>query len=141
MQLTHSSRKNGNEWFLVLANALNGIGSGLLFAVEGAVVVGYPEPARRGRFVSLWVFMRNLGPIVGGAILLGINVKTDGQGGVSLQSYAAFVGMMCAAPLVALLLASPEKVQRKDGTKVVMHRTTLKKELNLSIRFLKSKRV
>ena len=133
--------KNGNEWFLVLANALCGIGSGLLFAVEGAVVVGYPEVHRRGRFVAFWVFCRNMGPVVGGAILLGVNVKTDGAGGISLGSYAIFVGLMCAAPFVSLLLISPEKVQRNDGTKVIMHRATLKGELKLCVKFLLSRKV
>ncbi|BGP49095.1 hypothetical protein JCM10450v2_004974 [Rhodotorula kratochvilovae] len=137
----YCNSRNGNEWFLVLANAINGIGAGVMFAVEGAVVVGYPEQSARGRFISSWVFMRNLGPVVGGAILLAVNIRTDGAGSVSLSSFAIFVGLMCAAPFFALLLASPEKVQRKDGTRVVLHKTSWKAELKQTKRFLTNRRV
>ncbi|GAA6026885.1 hypothetical protein JCM8097_005933 [Rhodosporidiobolus ruineniae] len=133
--------KNGNEWFLILANVLNGIGGGLYYCSEGAIVVGYPEEKRRGRMISIWIFARNLGPIVGGAILLGINKQTNGTGSVSLNSFAAFVGITCAAPFIALLLASPEKVQRKDGTRVVVHKTTLRTEVNSLFRHLRSRKV
>ncbi|KAF9055406.1 hypothetical protein BDZ89DRAFT_1125169 [Hymenopellis radicata] len=58
--------ENSNEWFLILANALvDGIGFGLFFATEErcvlSVLIGYPEPSKRGRYISTWVFMMNLG--------------------------------------------------------------------------------
>ncbi|KIK61195.1 hypothetical protein GYMLUDRAFT_243847 [Collybiopsis luxurians FD-317 M1] len=137
----YENSKDGNEWFLIFANVLLGIASGMFFATEGAVVVGYPEEHNRGRYISVWVFMRNLGPIVGGAILLGLNVTTNGTGSISLQSYAAFVGIMCGAPFVALLLATPDKVQRNDGTRVVFHKTSWKSELKSSWRFISSKKI
>ncbi|WWD18878.1 hypothetical protein CI109_103333 [Kwoniella shandongensis] len=137
----YCNSKNGNEWFLVLANAINGIGSGLFFATEGAVVIGYPEPEKRGRYISIWVFMRNLGPIVGGAILLGLNISTKGTGSVSLNSYAAIMSIMCLCPFVALLLASPERVQRKDGSKIVVTKTNAKTELKRTLTFLSSRKV
>ncbi|KAF8917991.1 major facilitator superfamily domain-containing protein [Mucidula mucida] len=137
----YENSRSGNEWFLILANALEGIGSGLFFATEGAVVIGYPEPSERGRYIYIWVFIRNLGPIVGGAILLGLNIKTNGSGYASLQSYAAFVGIMCGAPLISLLLAPPHKVQRDDDSKVVFHRTSFKAELRASCIFLTSRKI
>ncbi|KAF5384479.1 hypothetical protein D9757_006459 [Collybiopsis confluens] len=122
----YANSKDGNDWFLIFANVLLGIAA------------GYPEEHNRGRYISIWVFMRNLGPVVGGAILLGLNVTTDGTGSVSLQSYAAFVGIMCGAPFIALLLASPDKVQRSDGTKVTFHKSSWRSELQASWRFLSS---
>ncbi|GAA5907925.1 hypothetical protein JCM6882_001528 [Rhodosporidiobolus microsporus] len=126
----YENSRSGNEWFLIFANAINGIGGGLYYACEGAAVVGYPEENRRGRMIAVWVACRNLGPIVGGAILLGLNIETNGTGAVSLNSFAVFVGICCAAPFVGLLLAPAEKVQRKDGTKVVMHKTNWKTEMS-----------
>lgn len=76
--------------------------------------------------LSLWVFMRNLAPIIGGAIIFGLNHDTDSQGGVSLQTYLAIIGIMCAGPLIALLISSPDKVQRKDGVKIHLRKVTLK---------------
>ena len=126
MPALYVNSKDGNEWFLILANVINGIGSGLFFASEGAVVVGYPEPEKRGRYITIWVFMRNLGPIVGGAILLGLNVSTNGKGSVSLNSFAVIMGIMCLCPFVALLLVEPNQVQRNDGSEVFVTRTSAK---------------
>jgi hypothetical protein len=42
------------------------------------------------------------------------------SGSVGLNTYAVFVALQCLGPFVALLLSSPEKVQRLDGTKVVI---------------------
>ncbi|GAA5966646.1 hypothetical protein JCM3765_007260 [Sporobolomyces pararoseus] len=137
----YCNSKSGNTWFLILANVLNGMGAGAYYAVEGAAVTGYPEANRRGRMIAIWVACRNMGPIVGGAILLGLNIKTNGTGSVSLDSYAAFVGITCAAPFIALLLAPAAKVQRKDGTKVVVRPTSWKIELKTSYRTLTSRKI
>ncbi|KIY67336.1 MFS general substrate transporter [Cylindrobasidium torrendii FP15055 ss-10] len=137
----YENSRSGNEWFLIFANALQGIGAGVFFAAEGAVVIGYPEPHKRGRYISIWIVMRNLGPVVGGAILLSLNKDASSSGSVSLNSYLVFVGIMCSAPFVSLLLAAPEKVQRSDGSKVVLHKTTFKTELKASWRFLSSRKI
>lgn len=34
-----------------------------MYAVEGAIITAYPEPSRRGRMLSLWVFMRSAAPV------------------------------------------------------------------------------
>ncbi|KAJ6455818.1 MFS general substrate transporter [Mycena sanguinolenta] len=137
----YENSRSGNQWFLIFANALEGVGAGIFFAAEGAVVIGYPEPSKRGRYISVWIFMRNLGPVVGGAILLSLNKDASSSGSVSLNSYLIFVGLMCATPFVSLLLASPEKVQRSDGSKVVLHKTTFRTELKTSSKFLTSRKV
>lgn len=69
--------------------------------------------------LALWVFMRNAAPVIGGAIIFGLNAKLDSTGGVSLKTYLVIIGIMCAGPFIALLLSAPEKVQRKDGIKIV----------------------
>jgi hypothetical protein len=72
--------------------------------------------------LALWVFMRSAAPIIGGAIIFGLNVATNSAGGVSLQTYLAIIGIMCAGPFIALLLSSPEQVQRKDGVKIILRK-------------------
>lgn len=63
--------------------------AGLFWASEGAVALGYPEPAKRGKYMkfvqcpsyigtmanenSIWLWFRTGGPLVGGAIVLGLN--------------------------------------------------------------------
>jgi hypothetical protein len=72
--------------------------------------------------LGLWVFMRNAAPVIGGAIIFGLNAKLDSSGGVSLRTYLVIIGIMCAGPFIALLISSPGKVQRKDGVKIVLRK-------------------
>ncbi|KAJ6618791.1 major facilitator superfamily domain-containing protein [Mycena sp. CBHHK59/15] len=115
--------KNGTQWFLMFGSIISGCTDGLMYAVEGPIITSYPEPDRRGRMLGLWVFMRNAAPVIGGAIIFGLNNAIDSTGGVSLQTYLVIIGIMCAGPFISLLLSHPEKVQRKDGVKIVFRKT------------------
>ncbi|KAJ7137687.1 major facilitator superfamily domain-containing protein [Mycena epipterygia] len=114
--------KNGTQWFLMFGSIISGCTDGLMYAVEGPIITSYPEPDRRGRMLGLWVFMRNAAPVIGGAIIFGLNHAIDSSGGVSLQTYLVIIGIMCAGPFISLLLSHPEKVQRKDGVKIVFRK-------------------
>ncbi|KAL8292072.1 hypothetical protein RQP46_001538 [Phenoliferia psychrophenolica] len=61
---------------------------------------------------------RVLGPIVGGAINLGLNVHTNTAGKVNHNVYLAFIAIQAVGPFVAFALPSPNKVQRTDGVAV-----------------------
>ncbi|KAF4562925.1 hypothetical protein EYR40_007362 [Pleurotus pulmonarius] len=115
--------KNGTQWFLMFGSILSGITDGLMYAVEGPIITSYPEPARRGRMLALWVALRNAAPLIGGAIIFGINASINASGAVSLDTYLAIIGIMCAGPFIALLLSDPGKVQRTDGVAIVLRRT------------------
>ncbi|KAJ3787348.1 major facilitator superfamily domain-containing protein [Lentinula aff. detonsa] len=112
--------KNGTQWFLMFGSIISGCTDGLMYTVEGPVITSYPEPHRRGRMLALWVFMRNAAPVIGGAIIFGLNSSLDSSGGVSLETYLVIIGIMCAGPFIATLLSHPENVQRKDGVKIRM---------------------
>ncbi|KAJ6502158.1 major facilitator superfamily domain-containing protein [Mycena sanguinolenta] len=109
---------HGTQWFLMFGSIISGMTDGLMYAVEGPIITSYPEESRRGRMLGLWVFMRNAAPVIGGAIIFGLNNKIDSSGGVSLRTYLTIIGIMCAGPFISLLLSHPEKVQRKDGVKI-----------------------
>ncbi|TIB75169.1 hypothetical protein E3Q18_00878 [Wallemia mellicola] len=95
-----NSIKENYVWLLLFGAAFCGISAGLFWSSEGSVFVIYPAPEERGKYLSAWA----VGPALGGAINLGINAKRI-QGG-SVDSNTSF------------LLPSPEKVERKDGSKV-----------------------
>jgi len=115
--------KNGTQWFLMFGSIISGMTDGLMYTIEGPVITSYPEPDRRGRMLALWVFMRNAAPVIGGSIIFGLNNQIDSSGGVSLKTYLVIIGIMCAGPFISLLLSHPEKVQRKDGVKIVFRKT------------------
>lgn len=73
--------------------------------------------------LALWVALRNAAPFIGGAIIFGINSSINASGAVSLNTYLAIIGIMCAGPFIALLLSHPSQVQRKDGLAIVFRKT------------------
>lgn len=73
--------------------------------------------------LALWVALRNAAPVIGGAIIFGINSSINASGAVSLDTYLAIIGIMCAGPFIALLLSHPRQVQRKDGAAIVFRET------------------
>ncbi|UKZ82936.1 hypothetical protein TrVFT333_010736 [Trichoderma virens FT-333] len=98
----YTNNRFGNEWFVLLGAVACGISAGLF---------GY---------LNIWVWFRTLGPIVGGAIVLGLNVKTSGKGSVGYVTYLIFIVLQCLAAPLALALSPPHKVQRSDGSRVIV---------------------
>ncbi|EWZ82358.1 hypothetical protein BFJ70_g5502 [Fusarium oxysporum] len=109
-------------WFLLFGSALCGISAGFFWAAEAAIIIGYPSPKDRAFYLAIWQTAKAAGPIVGGAINLGLNAQTSSKGSVSSATYIVFIVIMCLGLPIALLLSPAEKVQRKDRTLVVVHK-------------------
>ncbi|KAJ5958820.1 Major facilitator superfamily domain general substrate transporter [Penicillium vulpinum] len=110
----------GNVWFVLVGSAINGLSAGLFWACEGAVALGYPEPTKRGKYMNIWLWFRTGGPLVGGAIVLGLNsaANAHAKGKVGSETYLIFIALQCTALPIAYFLTSPDKVQRTDGSQV-----------------------
>ncbi|KAJ5883892.1 uncharacterized protein N7473_010778 [Penicillium subrubescens] len=122
----YCNNRYGNEWFLLLGAALCGIGASLLWASEAAIAVGYPEQERRGRYVAIWMGIRQMGPLVGGAISLALNVNTSHVGKVTYTTYLGLVAISSLGAPFSLLLSQPQNVVRRNGTKIpYMKKTSL----------------
>ena len=72
--------------------------------------------------MNIWLWFRTGGPLVGGAIVLALNnnAAAKKKGKVGYQVYLVFIALQCLACPLALALSPPEKVQRSDGSKVVI---------------------
>lgn len=135
------------NWSIPFGASLCGISAGIFWAAEGAVscallqatreplthplifsfvlnrlqiALTYPEPKNRGRYLSYWLSFRVMGQLIGGAILLGLNAQTNSAGSVSTTTYLVLVILQAFAPFVAALISPPEKVQRSDGSPVLL---------------------
>ncbi|TDZ65241.1 UNC93-like protein 2 [Colletotrichum trifolii] len=134
------NNRYGNEWFLLLGAALCGIGASLLWASEAAIAVGYPEAEKRGRYVGIWMGIRQMGPLVGGAISLALNIKTSHKGKVAYTTYLGLVAISSLGAPFALLLSQPQRVIRTDGTKIpYMKKTDLATEARAIWKQLRNK--
>ena len=67
-----------------------------------------------------------MGPLVGGAISLALNINTAHAGKVTYTTYLGLVAISSLGAPFALLLSQPQKVIRSDGTAIpYMRRTSL----------------
>ncbi|OQD66643.1 hypothetical protein PENPOL_c004G00794 [Penicillium polonicum] len=136
----YCNNRYGNEWFLLLGAALCGIGASLLWASEAAIAVGYPEEEKRGRYVAIWMSIRQMGPLVGGAISLALNVNTAHVGKVTYTTYLGLVAISSLGAPFALLLSQPQDVIRSNGTKIpYMKKTSLSVETRAIWKQLRNK--
>lgn len=77
-------------------------------------------------YVGIWMGIRQMGPLVGGAISLALNINTDHVGKVTYKTYLGLVAISSLGAPFALLLSQPQDVVRSNGTKIpYMKKTSL----------------
>ncbi|KAH8554143.1 major facilitator superfamily domain-containing protein [Umbelopsis sp. PMI_123] len=110
----------GVEWLVLVGACTCGISAGLFWSSEGAVALGYARPEKKGKYLNIWLIFRTLGPMIGGAMVLGMNhdASAKAKGKVGYTTYLIFVCLQCLGTPIALFLTPPEKVERSDGSKV-----------------------
>jgi MFS family permease len=114
-----SYNHNQNNGFVVFAGAFLGVCAGLLWTAQGTIMMSYPSEDRKGRYISWFWIIFNLGAVIGSLIPLGQNIhKTSGP--VTDGTYAAFIVLMFVGAVIALFLCDASKVQRRDGSKVIL---------------------
>lgn len=87
----YTNNRYGNEWFIYVGSAACGITAGLFWAAEGAIMLSYPEPENRGKYLAYWLCYRNSGSILGGIINLAFNYQGRRTGKLDWRTYIVFV--------------------------------------------------
>ncbi|KAK8205133.1 major facilitator superfamily domain-containing protein [Phyllosticta capitalensis] len=105
----------GTQWFLIFGSVTCGLSASALWSAEATVAVGYPEPARRGLCLSIWLALNKLGSIIASAIQLALNKDGSETGSISTKTYLVLIAIQCLGLPLALLLAPPDKLVRTDG--------------------------
>ncbi|KAB8230422.1 major facilitator superfamily domain-containing protein [Aspergillus alliaceus] len=119
----YCNSKFGNQWYLILSGAIGGIGTACWYVAEAGAIMTLAPSGARGKYLALWIVSRNLGQLVGGAINLAKNHEKGVSGGVTPDTFVAFVIIECIALPFALLITPFERVIRSDGTKIVTSET------------------
>ncbi|KAL2414152.1 Notoamide biosynthesis cluster protein O' [Exophiala dermatitidis] len=136
------NNRTGATWLVYFGAVTCGISAGFFWSVEGAIATGYPEQNKRGRYIATWFSFRNFGNIIGGAISLALNHKTNHRGKVGYETYQAFIAIQCLGFFFGLLLSNPDKVQRDDGTRLEASRgIAWRTELVQMWRLIRSKEI
>lgn len=117
--LTYNIKKDQVSAFVIASGAILGLGAALLWTAQATVMLSLPAEDEKGRFISIFWILFNMGDVIGSAILLGENHEHDTAGSLSTAGYSIFVGLTALGSSLAFLLVSPRKITRSDGTRVI----------------------
>lgn len=109
---------DGAGWVAILVGAILGIGAGLFWTAQGAMMMAYATSYNKGAYIGWFWIIFNLGGLVGGLLTFGINYHNDKEA-ANPASYFTFVALMGLGAIAGLfLLVSPKRVKKEDGTMV-----------------------
>ncbi|KAK9414889.1 putative Major facilitator superfamily (MFS) profile domain-containing protein [Seiridium unicorne] len=114
----YTNNRYGTVWFIYLGSAACGVSAGIFWATEAAIMLSYPEPEKRGRYLAYWLTYRNSGSILGGIINLAFNYQGLSTGKLDWRTYIVFIVLQCLGPAASFLLSPADKVQRRNGTRL-----------------------
>ncbi|XAR71561.1 hypothetical protein NMG60_11017899 [Bertholletia excelsa] len=107
-----------HQAFAIVAGAILGIGAGLLWAGQGAIMTSYPPANRKGTFISLFWSIFNMGGVIGGLIPFILNYhRGDAAASVNDGTYIGFMAFMSLGTLLSLAILHPSRVIRDDGSR------------------------
>jgi MFS family permease len=115
-----SYNHNQNRGFVVFAGAFLGICAGLLWTAQGTIMMSYPPEERKGRYISYFWIIFNLGAVIGALVPLGQNVNATGATNVTDGTYIGLIVLMLTGAILALGLCNADKIRRVDGSKVIL---------------------
>ncbi|KAF4507079.1 hypothetical protein G6O67_005754 [Ophiocordyceps sinensis] len=108
-----------NVGFVIFSGALLGVCAALLWTAQGAIMMSYPPENSKGRYISWFWIIFNLGAVIGSLIPLAQNVNKR-AGPVTDGTYIAFIILMFGGACISLMLCNANVVLREDNTKVIL---------------------
>lgn len=115
---------DGTKWVAILGGAILGIGAGLFWTSQGAMMLAYATPDRKGKYIAIFWTIFNLGGCMGGLLAFALNFNSTSSE-ANPASYFTFVALMCAGSVLSIIaLVPPHKVIREDGEMVKFENNT-----------------
>ncbi|PNS15793.1 UNC93-like protein [Sphaceloma murrayae] len=119
-----------NQGFTIFAGALLGACAGILWSAQGAIMLAYPPEESKGKYISWFWMIFNMGGVIGSLIPLGQNINTTTNSVVSDGTYIGFIVLTLIGAGLAFTLVDAKSVIRQDGSKIIlMKNPTWKTEL------------
>ncbi|KAK2390912.1 UNC93 protein [Trifolium repens] len=107
-----------HQAFAIVSGAFLGVGAGLLWAAQGAIMTSYPPVNRKGTYISIFWSIFNMGGVIGGLIPFILNYNRGEQAAtVNDGTYIGFMAFMSLGTVLSLTILPASKVVRDDGTK------------------------
>jgi len=112
------------------AGTFLGVCAGLLWTAQGAIMMSYPPEKSKGKFISWFWMIFNLGAVIGCLIPLGQNFHETEVKTVTDGTYVGFLVLTLLGAFLAWFLVDAKSVVRGDGSHVIlMKNPTWKTEL------------
>ncbi|OLY78357.1 UNC93-like protein 2 [Smittium mucronatum] len=114
------------SFFTIISGAILGIGAGTAWTGQGMIMTAYPLEKEKGHFISIFWIIFSLGGVIGSAIPLIVGL---GDNPLPNSGYIAFAVIQIVGSVLCLMLVSPNKVIKTDGTLVeIQNNINLKEE-------------
>lgn len=116
-----------NAGFVIFAGAMLGVCAAFLWTAQGTVMMSYPTENEKGRYIGLFWGIFNMGAVIGSISPIVQNWDKPHNATVNDGTYVGFLVLMCFGAILAFFLVPPEKIIRKDNTRVqkVQHPSAL----------------
>ncbi|EFE36170.1 DUF895 domain membrane protein [Trichophyton benhamiae CBS 112371] len=141
-----SYNHNKNAGFLIFAGALLGVCAACLWTAQGTIMMSYPDEYSKGKFISWFWAIFNLGGVIGSLRTLTFCSKVplannlhNKSNSVQDSTYILFMVLMFVGFLLGFALVNARDIKRSDGTRVIlMKNPSWKSELIGLVTVLKS---
>ncbi|KAM5469101.1 hypothetical protein MauCBS54593_004453 [Microsporum audouinii] len=110
---------NKNAGFLIFSGALLGVCAACLWTAQGAIMMSYPDEYSKGRFISWFWAIFNLGGVIGSLVPLANNLHSKSNS-VQDSTYILFIVLMFAGFVLSFALVNARDIKRSDGTRVIL---------------------
>ncbi|KAG9320929.1 hypothetical protein KVV02_001734 [Mortierella alpina] len=104
-----------------LAGILLGLGAGLIWVTQGAMMMSYPTEDNKGKYIACFFAIFNLGAVLGSVLPLALNSRENmDPDDVSSNTYIVYMVIMGVSTLLAVFLARPSTIVRDNGEPVTV---------------------
>ncbi|KAL8755512.1 MAG: hypothetical protein Q9199_003593 [Rusavskia elegans] len=109
-----------NLGYTVFSGFLLGCCAGILWCAQGAIMMSYPPENLKGRYISWFWMIFNLGAVIGSLVGLGLNIHERGGEAVKDSTYVGFLILTFLGACLAWTLVDAKDVVRRDGSRIIL---------------------
>ncbi|KAF9319591.1 hypothetical protein BG003_008698 [Podila horticola] len=114
------AKDDENSPYPPLAGVLLGLGAGCIWVTQGAMMMSYPTEDNKGKYISVFWAIFNLGAVLGSVLPLAINKDLYDPDDVSQVTYIVYMVIMALSTFLAVFLSRPSTIIRDDGEPVIV---------------------
>lgn len=108
---------SGPDWWILVASAILGLCAALTWTAQGALIMAYPTPEKKGSYFSYFWILFNAGGVCNSFFIFASNLNSTTPT-ASAATFWVFIVVMLVGCCCILLLQPLNKVIRPDGSSI-----------------------